>query len=278
MIVYSSPPVVTRSVSMAVPPMTLSISRWIIAAAILAFFVWRRVPKQWRQLRAHGPSLVLLAFFMVFGSTMSVIAVYYTTATNAVLVNASQPALTAMLAWAIAGTTLLGRQRLGIACAFAGILVMVARADLNVLLNLELNVGDLLMLLAVVGWSVYAVLLPRRRYTPDPAMLMFVIAITGIVLLLPALIAELAILGPFELTREVAVAMLYLSVFPTLLATFSWNLAIQSIGPNRAAMFVNLIPVSGAALAMIFLGERLFSYHLIGAVFVFAGIWLAVRR
>jgi drug/metabolite transporter (DMT)-like permease len=72
--------------------------------------------------------------------------------------------------------------------------------------------------------------------------------------------------------------MLYLSIFPTLLATVSWNLAIRAVGPNRSAIFVNLIPVSGAVLAMTFLGERLHTYHLIGAAFVFAGIYLAIRR
>jgi len=215
---------------------------------------------------------------MVFGSTMSVAAVYYTTATNAVIVNASQPAITAMLAWAIAGSTLLGRQRLGIVCAFVGIVIMVARADFHVLVGLGFNIGDLLMLLAVIGWSTYAVLLPRRDYTPDGTTLMFLIAVTGTVLLLPAYLVEAAFVGGFAFSREVVAAMLYLAIFPTLLATFSWNLAIRSVGPNRTAIFVNLIPISGAALAMIFLGERLYAYHLVGAVFVFAGIFLAVRR
>jgi drug/metabolite transporter (DMT)-like permease len=73
-------------------------------------------------------------------------------------------------------------------------------------------------------------------------------------------------------------AMVYLALFPTLLAVFTWNLALRSIGPNRAAIFVNLIPISGAALAMIFLGERLYFYHWLGAAIVFTGIYFAVRR
>jgi len=278
MVIYSSPPVVTRSVSMGVPPLALALSRWLIAGTVLLPLVWRQLPREWPRLRPRLPALALLAFFMVFGSTMSVLAVYFTSATNAVLVNASQPAITAMLAWAIAGTALTGRQRLGIGCAFLGILVMVARADPRVLLGLELNIGDFIMLLAVFGWSAYAVLLPRRDYTPDGALLMFLIAAVGAVLLTPAYLVESALVGDFALTREVVLAMLYLGLFPTLLATVSWNLAIRAIGPNRSAIFVNLIPISGAALAMGFLGERLYGYHLIGAAFVLTGIWLAVRR
>jgi len=278
MVIYSSPPVVTRSVSMDVPPLALSLSRWVIAAVILLPFVWRRLPREWPDLKTHGRSLLFMAIFMIIGSTMSVLAVYYTTAINAVLVNASQPAITATLGWAIAGTVLLGRQRLGIACAFVGIAIMIARANPSVLLGLDFNVGDLIMLLAVIGWSTYAVLLPRRDYTPDGLTLMFLIAVSGTLLLLPPYLIELAVVGRFEFTREVIAAMLYLGVFPTLLATLWWNLAIRTVGANRTAIFVNLIPVSGAALAMVFLGERIFVYHLIGAAFVFAGIYLAVRR
>lgn len=278
MVLYSSPPVVVRAVSVGVPPLALSLSRWVIAAAILLPFVWRRLPAEWPALKRHTPSLVFLVSFMVFGSTMSVLAVYYTTATNAVIVNASQPAITALLAFLIAGTTLLRRQRLGIACAFVGILIMVARADLDVLLDLDLNIGDLIFLLAVIGWSTYAVLLPRREYAPDGMILMFFIAVTGTALLMPAWLVEAAVFGGFDFTREIVAAMLYLAIFPTLIATVSWNLAIRSIGPNRSAIFVNLIPISGAALAMIFLKERLYAYHLIGAAFVFVGIYLAIRR
>jgi drug/metabolite transporter (DMT)-like permease len=263
---------------MGVPPLALSLSRWVIAAVILLPFAWQRLPGEWANLRKHGRSLVLMASFMIIGSTMSVIAVYFTTATNAVLVNASPPAITAALGWAIAGTTLLARQRVGIACAFVGIVIMIARADLGALVGFELNIGDLIMLLAVIGWSTYAVLLPRRDYAPDGTTLMFMISVSGIVMLAPVWLIEYAVVGGFRFTREVVAAMLYLAIFPTLLATFSWNLAIRSIGANRTAIFVNLIPISGAMLAMTFLGERLYSYHLIGAVFVFAGIFLAVRR
>jgi drug/metabolite transporter (DMT)-like permease len=155
---------------------------------------------------------------------------------------------------------------------------MIARADIDVLLGLKLNVGDLIMLLAVLGWSTYAVLLPRREYTPDGLTLMFVIALTGTVLLTPAYLIEAAYVEPFAIEGDVLAAMLYLAVFPTLLATTAWNSAIRAVGPNRTAIFVNLIPVAGVAMATLFLGERLHVYHLIGAAFVLVGIWLAARR
>ncbi|MGE4658308.1 MAG: DMT family transporter, partial [Gammaproteobacteria bacterium] len=86
------------------------------------------------------------------------------------------------------------------------------------------------------------------------------------------------LVGSFELSASVVSTMIYLAVFPTLLATFFWNFSVRSLGANRATIFINLIPVFGAAFAMIFLGEELFAYHIFGAAFVFIGILLSVRK
>lgn len=277
-VIWGSPPVVTRAVSGDVPPAALAFSRWSLAALVLLPFVWRKLPAEWPKLKPHWRSLTGLALFMVAGSSLSVLAPYFTTATNAVLVNASQPALTAVAAWLLSRHALTPRQSVGIGCAFVGIAVMVFRANLSALLGLQINIGDLIMLAAVIGWSLYAVQLHRQRYLPGGDVLLFVIAVVGSAVLLPIFLVETQIRGPFALTLGVASAMLYLTLFPTLLATFCWNLAIGTLGPNRAAIFINLIPVSGAVLAMLFLGERLFVYHLAGAAFVFTGILLAARH
>ena len=278
MVIYSSPPAVTRAVTGAVPPLALSLSRWVIAFVILLPFALRPLARDWHRIRGRIWPLVGLVLPMIIGSTMSVLAVYYTTATNAVLVNASQPAVTAGLGWLIAGTILSGRQKLGIACAFTGIVVMIVQADLNRLLTFQINVGDFIMLLAVVGWSLYAVLLNRVEDVPRGALLMFLISIIGMLVLLPLATLEYVFRGGFAFTQPVVGAMFFLAIFPTILATVAWNAAIRSVGANRTAIFVNLIPVSGAALAVAFLGESLYPYHLIGAAFVIVGIFLAVRR
>ena len=278
MVIWGSPPVVARAVSGGVPPLALAFSRWLLAAAILLPFVWRKLPREWPKLRRHGGPLALLALTMTAGSTLSVLAVYFTTATNAVIVNASQPAVTAIFAWLITRSSLTRPQQIGIACAFFGVVVMIARADLRVLLSLDINVGDLLMFMAVVGWSLYAVLLARRDYVPSSEILLFFIAVVGTLALLPMYAIEAAVVGSFVMSADIAAAMVYLALFPTLLAVYAWNLALRALGPNRAAVFVNLIPLSGAALAMIFLGERLFAHHLLGAALVFTGIYFAVRR
>jgi drug/metabolite transporter (DMT)-like permease len=277
-VIWGSPPVVTRAVSRAIPPAALSFSRWFVVALIVLPFVYRKLPAEWPKIKQHWRSLSMVSLYMVTGSSLSVLAVYFTTATNAVLVNASQPAVTAVAAWLLARHSLTARQTLGIACAFVGVTVMVFRADLGALLGLEINIGDIIMLGAVLGWSVYAVQLHRRDYLPPGDVLLFVIGVVGSIVLLPFYAVEALLVGGFELNAPVGAAILYLVLFPTLLATIYWNSALKSLGPNRAAIFINLIPVSGATLAMLFLGEQLFAYHLIGAALVFMGILLAARH
>ena len=278
MLIWGTPPVVARAVSSGVPPIALSFSRWFIAGLVLLPFVWGRLPSEWPKIRRHWKSLLLLAGFMVMGSSLSVVAVYFTTATNAVLVNASQPAITALIAWLIASERLAARQGVGVCLAFLGIVVMICRADWSVLVTLDINVGDPVMLGAVVGWSLYAVHLHRREYAPSGEVLLFLIAVVGTLVLGPMYLVEATIVGPFELRPAYLSAMVYLALFPTLLATYCWNLAIGALGANRAAIFINLIPIFGALFAMIFLGESLYLYHLIGAALVFLGIFFATRR
>jgi drug/metabolite transporter (DMT)-like permease len=275
---WGTPPVISRALSVAVPPLTLGYSRWAVGLLVLLPFVWRRLPAEWPKLRPHAGSLTVLAIFMIAGTTLSTLAVYYTTATNAVLVNASQPALTAVVAYLVTRERLKPMQAIGVALAFGGIVAMISRADLSVLTSLDIAVGDLIMLCAVVGWSHYAVFLHRREYLPPADILLFFIALVGSVLLLPVMAVELYVLGGLEFRPVYGLAMLYLAAFPTVIATLFWNQAIHTLGANRAAVFTNLIPVFGAGFAMLFLGERLYFYHLIGAVLVFIGILLAARR
>lgn len=106
---------------------------------------------------------------------------------------------------------------------------------------------------------------------------MFVISVVGAAMLLPIYVVELTTIGGFDAGIGIGGAIVYLALIPTLLATHCWNNALGVLGANRAAIFINLIPISGAGLAMLFLGERLYAYHLLGAGFVFVGIYFAVR-
>jgi len=272
--------VVARGAHELVPPLAMTFWRWFFTAMALLPLVWHKLPREIsliRESKSRG-RLLMLCIYMSAGTTLSVVAVNYTTAINATLINGTQPTLTALVAFVLAREGLSLRQGLGVLAAFLGIVVMVSQASLGALMRMDISVGDPVMLVAVVSWALYAVELHRTPDLPGNDVLLFVIACAGMAIGLPLYVAEGTLGRSFVPTGGGLAAILYLAVGSTLLAVFFWNLSIRSVGANRAAVFVNLIPVFGAGFAMVFLGERLFSFHLLGAVLVFSGILMAVRR
>jgi len=263
MALWGSSLVVTRAVYEIVPPFALTFWRWVVAVLVLLPIVWRKLPGAMPLVRRTWRKLALLCGFMVIGATFSVVAVNYTTAINASLINGSQPLATALVAFLVMRERLTLGSGLGILAAFVGLLVMISHGSPLLLLNMAVNVGDLMMLIAVIAWALYSVELHRQPEHPSGDVLLFLIACTGLITVLPLYIAETIFV------REFIVA--------SLLAVYLWNIVIRSVGATHAALFLNLIPVFGAVFAILFLGEHLYAFHVIGAALVFLGILMAVR-
>ena len=277
MALWGSSLVVARAAHEIVPPLAFTFWRWAIAVLVLLPIVWRQLPGTLPYLRRSWRSLALLCGFMVIGATFSVIAVNYTTAIIASLSNGSQPFATALVAFFVVRERLSLTSGLGIFAAFIGILVMISHGSPQFLLDLAVNIGDLVMLIAVAAWAFYSVELHRQPEHPSGIVLLFFIACAGLITVLPFYIVESIYVREFVPSRNGVAAIVYLSVAATLLAVYLWNLVIRSVGATHAALFLNLIPVFGAAFAILFLGESLYAFHLIGAALVFLGIMITVR-
>ena len=133
------------------------------------------------------------------------------------------------------------------------------------------------MLLAVASWAVYSALLKRRPAELPPLILLSATIVIGLLALLP--VYGLSVTGGARMTVTVesVAALLYVAVFASILAYLCWNRGVREVGPNRAGVFLNLMPVFGAFLAILFLGERIALYHAVAAALVFGGIVLAGR-
>ena len=240
-------------------------------------FVGKELPSTRDYLRYSWRGLLVLCAAMVVGSTLAVVAVNYTTALNASLINGSQPAITALVAFIAVRERLAPVRGLGIAIAFLGIVIMIAQGQLELLRSMRFNAGDLVMVVAVVAWAVYSVEVHRQVNQPSSEVLLFFIAVCGLVGVFPLYLLETIYVREFVPSWPGVAAIVYISFAASVLAVGLWNVAIRAVGPTRAALFINLIPVFGAAFAMIFLRERLYLYHVVGALFVFFGIFLAIR-
>lgn len=278
MLFWAGNHVVGRWMGGHMPPVTLACLRWIGATALLAPFAWRYVREDWAAVRERLPFLILLGVLGVgLFNTLQYIALVHTTATSSAVLNSSIPILIVVMGFFVAGTRVSRLQLCGIAVSLAGVLTVLGKGDPRALLALQLNKGDLYMLTAMVLWALYTVLLQQR---PKMHALSFALVtyFVAAVLNIPLALGELALGGTFDLTSGTAVAIAYIVVFPSLIANLLFNRGVEIIGAARAGVFLHLVPMFTAALAMLFLGEQPSLFHAVGFGLILTGVWLGSRR
>jgi drug/metabolite transporter (DMT)-like permease len=207
-------------------------------------------------------------------NTIAYYGLQYTQAINALLIASTGPLLVAAATFAIYGDRPTSRQVMGVCASLAGVLVVIARGDLEVLRQLQVNAGDIWFFLAQIVYAIYTALL-RKRPPIHPFSFALVTIGWGAVMLTPLLLVEIAF-GRAAVWDAASFATLaYIVVFPSLVAYIFYNRGVELVGPNRAAPFYHLIPLFGSVLAIVFLGERLQIYHGVGYLLIFTGVAIA---
>ncbi len=267
--------IVGRAVADSFPPAALAQLRWIGAGLIVLPFAWRYLRADAALIRKHWVVLLVMSFtgITVF-NTLQYAALEHTTALNVLLLQATMPLLIAAGSFVINRDRLTGGQIAGIAVSIAGVLAIVSGGDLNVLLHFRLNPGDAIFVFALAVYSIYSALLKRR---PGLHWLSF-LAVTiwwGAILLLPVTIWEFAQGARPEMTAGNGLALVYVMIFPSVIAYLCFNRGVELIGPNRVGPFFHLVPLFGTLLAVALLGEAFTLAHAAGAALIACGIGLA---
>lgn len=270
--------VIARGVREEIPLIGLSFWRWFAATLILLPLVYADLKSNIHIVKANLRLLIIQGFLMIGGGTLLFYAMNFTTAINATIVNATQPVITVAFAWLILGDRLKGIQIAGIVSAFVGIGIMISRADWNIISSLNFNTGDLLIIIAIMGYALYSINIRKMPKGISPFTTLSVILFAGCMFILPFYIVETIYFKPFPVRLFNISIILILAFLVSIATLLMWNLANSAVGPGRAGMFVNLIPVYGTILAITFLGEELFTYHIIGTALVCVGIFLVLRN
>ena len=264
-----------RGIRELVPPVSLNFWRWMGAMLIILPFGFSRVVnsrelllKNWKMVALM--SIPSIAIFNAFIYT----ALQTATAINTVLVNAMIPIFIALTAWLTFSDRLSMRQTFGVFISLAGLIFIVTRGQWALLKELRLSTGDLWTLGASLAWAVYSVALRKRPREMDPIAFLTVLIAFGLIFSLPFYLRELVIKGGFSLTPTSLASLAYVAVFPSVLSFIFWNYGVDKVGPNRAGIFFHLMPVFSIVLAIIFLGETLRTFHLLGMLLIFSGIVL----
>jgi drug/metabolite transporter (DMT)-like permease len=273
-LLWSGNTIAGRALADAIPPAAFSFWRWALILVLLAPLVrgelvrrWPVIRRSWRMLAVLGLISTALYHALVFW------ALHYTTAINAQLLNSTIPLGVMLIGWLGFGARPSGREWLGFAVSFVGVTAILSHGEWQRLLALELNTGDLLVLVAMVAWSTYTLLLPRRPLELSAFAYVFVAGAFGLAGLAPLYAWELATgRGAFAVTPEVVAGIAYCAILASIVATATLNYGVDRVGATRASFFTHLVPVFGAALGVTLLGERLGWYPLAGFALILAGI------
>jgi len=262
-----------------VPPVALSLARWVIAFALLLPFAWRGVIRHRAAFARHWRILLLIGPLGVGAyNTVQYLALQTSTPMATSLIASSSPVFILALGAVLFRERARPAQWLGAALSVSGVVLVMARGDLANLAQLAFVPGDLIMLVANLTWTLYTWLLRRHRPDLPFAPLLLVQMAIGIAAIAPFAALEAA-LSParIEWSGGVAAAMLYMAVFPSLLAYWCWDVGIRRVGAVIPVYFANLTPVFAALLSMWLLADAPRPYHGIALALIIGGIQLASR-
>ena len=271
--------VIGRALRFDAPPVAITFWRWAIALMLLAPFTYAYL---WENRRLILRSWKILCLLGLFSTVLQHIPVYtglrQTTATNAALLNATSPIFIVLLSVAFTGVRLRAQAIIGILISLGGVLTVICRGDAQVLRLFTLNAGELWVLLGTLSWGCYTVCLRWRPAALDQRALLALLSAFGVIAAAPLYALEIASGQVLAVNASSILGIAYIGVIATVVGYLFWNHAVQQVGPSRAGPFMYLMLVFTPILSIIFLGEQLHVYHLIGAILIVAGIYLTARR
>jgi drug/metabolite transporter (DMT)-like permease len=275
---FSSNHILGRAVTDIVPPIGLSFWRWMGAVIILLPFTWRNILAAWPTIRAQWKELTFISFALVImGNTMIYVGLNYTTAINASVLAVAQPAVTFILSWIMFRDSITPGQGVGVAIAMVGVLTVLTHGNPLSLADFDLNAGDLFILVAITGLSIYSIMLRRVPKQLSPMAQITLLQLIGAILLSPAYLWESIYVAPLSFTWETLFTILWAAIVIAILAMWLWNLGVAEIGANKASVYVYVRLLFVTVGAILILGETLHIYHFVAFALVFAGIFFVSR-
>lgn len=269
--------VTARGIHADFPPLTMSFVRWGLALLIILPFVLPRILRKWPLIRQHLPVLTVLSVLsVVCFNSFIYLGVQTTQATNATLMQSAVPIIILVFTSLFLGETVVRRQWLGVFVSLAGVLMLVAKGDSEILMTLSFNTGDLWILAAVLSWSAYSVMLRLKPVELDGFTFFGFTVVVGVLVLFPFMLWEYIGGARPQWSLQTGSAIIYMAICPSILSYIFWNRGVAELGPAKAGLFIHLMPLFGLILSVIFLNEAVEPFHFIGMGLIFSGIYLAI--
>ena len=260
------------------PPITIAFSRLLVATIILLPFGLREIRALRKQAKNYKvPFILLMLTGVTFFNTFIYGALQFTSTTNVSVLEASIPVVTVLLSAAFLKERLGKTQWLGVLISLFGAVWVVLDGRLFQLATIDWNIGDLIMLGAVLSWAIYSILVKKYMHHFPVYATVFVMSGISVILLLPFVVLEWIVGGvPALFDIGHLSGLIYLGVFPSVIALIFYNQAVSHLGASQASIFLNFLPVATMIGAYFWLGEKISMMQMSGAAAVMAGVFLTI--
>jgi drug/metabolite transporter (DMT)-like permease len=262
-----------------IPPFSLNFYRWFFAWLILAPFTIKEV------LEKKNYIIENYKYYTILGITSVTIfnsIVYYslnfTQVISGVLMISTIPVMIIFISSILKIEKTNIFQLLGVSCSFIGVILIITKANFEILLNLDFNKGDVTMVFGMLSWATYSALLKRKKHELSQLTLLEVVISFGFLFLIPIYFIEYQMGFRINPDKNFFIILFYVVLFPGLASFIFWIKGISLIGANRSGVFLHMMPILSAIMAMMIFNEKFMFYHMLGAIFILIGIILSNRK
>lgn len=276
-VLWGTQPVVVKGILKELSPIMITFYRYIAISAILLIISFMNHRQAFFPPRRHVFTLILMGLSgITLNNVLQFSGLQYSTAINCTLVSATTPAMTSVLTFLVLKEAMNIIQWLGIMISFLGVVFLLAHGSIDTIMHLSFNYGDILFFMSQACWAIYTIL--GRKVMREISA----VSATAWAGLAGAVATGVLALGSgsgsaSNVTFAGILSMSYMAIGGGVLAMTWWNKGVQTVGPSKAAIFINLMPLVGMIFAVIFLGEDLGWREIVGGVWIIFGVYLTTQ-
>ena len=262
-----------------IPPLSLVFYRWLLVWIILLPFTYKDIIKHKDTILNNLPLLFFLGLTSVgLFNSFTYLSLIYTQVINSSLFNTAIPAIIILLCFLFKVEKTNKFQLSGLFISVCGILAIITKLNLDILLSLNFNKGDLIMIGGALTWGIYSTLLKKKKFTLPLLTLVHIVCTFGLVSVFPQFLYELWNGQVIKFDINLFYLLIFLALFPSIGSYYCWAGAVSIIGANRAGIFLSLIPLFSTIMAIALYNEKFQFFHLIGAILILVGLYLSNKE
>jgi drug/metabolite transporter (DMT)-like permease len=262
-----------------VPPLTLNFFRWSIVWIILIPFTFKDIFLNIKIIKEKFYSILLMSItsISIFNSVVYY-SLNFTQVLNGALMISTIPVLIIFISFIFRVEKINLNQILGIILSITGVVIIITQLEFSRLIHLNLNKGDLWLLVAMLSWAIYSTMLKTHKTGLNYLTFISVIVTLGLIFLFPQFLFEFNNQELIKFNFAFFLIISYVVLFAGLGAYIFWNKAVLIVGPSRAGIFLHLMPVFSSFMAIFLLNEKFMNFHIFGAIAIVFGIYLSSKK